>query len=202
MLNALEAARRIGETKIVTAVPAVSLYGQVGAKDLPVKEGQPWSPVGVRGVVARTMIDLLGVYRTEHEVEFTVLALANVYGPRQRPDGGVVAAFADALAHRRAPEFHGDGRQTRDFLYVDDAVDAFVRAADRGGGLVVNVGTGSATSIRDLWSLMAAPDSPQPNMPLAGWATWTGSASLPTRARIHLAWAPWTPLANGVRLLH
>ena len=64
-----------------------------------------------------------------------------------------MGAFAQALGERITPMIYGDGRQTRDFLYVDDAVDALVRAALKGGGLVVNVGTGVATSIRDLWAI-------------------------------------------------
>ena len=57
---------------------------------------------------------------------------------------------------------HGDGRQTRDFVYIDDVVDALVRAAHEGSGLVVNVGTGVGTSVRDLWDLMAGPSGRPP----------------------------------------
>jgi UDP-glucose 4-epimerase len=195
----LEAARRVHATKVVTALPAVRLYGNVAAKDQPVKEGQPWSPVGLRGVMARAVADLLDVYRADHDVEFTALALSNVYGPRQRPDGGVVAAFAAAVANATAPVIHGDGRQTRDFLYVDDAIDAFVRAADRGGGLVVNVGSGKATAIRELWAVMAGPDSRAPEFAPRRVGDVNRFCLSPTRARIHLAWSPWTELATGVR---
>jgi UDP-glucose 4-epimerase len=197
----LEAARATGATKVVVAVPATALYGRVAPKDQPVKEGHAWSPVGVRGVLARTVVDLLGVYRTEHEVEHTVLALGTVYGPRQRPGCGVVATFADAAAAGRAPTIDGDGRQTRDFVYVDDAVEALSRAAGRGGGLVVNVGTGTATPIRDLWAMIAGPDglppvhAPEPDGEIGRLAL------SPARARIQLAWAPWTDLATGLAAL-
>ena len=79
-----------------------------------------------------------------------MLALASVYGPRQRPDGGVVAAFRPRST-ANTPPLHGDGRQTRDFVFIDDVVDALVRAAERGGGLVINVGTGVQTTVRELW---------------------------------------------------
>lgn len=198
-LAVLEAARQSGITKVVVALSAVALYGDVAGRDLPVKESQPWAPMGVHGVLTRAVADLLTVYREQHSVEFTALAMANVYGPRQRPDGGVVAAFAQALRDGVSPLLQGDGRQTRDFLYIDDAVDAFVRAASKGSGLVVNVGTGVATSIRDLWALMAGPDgrspAPSPRRP----DDVVRSAVSPTRARIHLAWAPWTDLAVGLR---
>ncbi len=198
-LAVLEAARALGEVKIVMALSAVTLYGDVPSKDQPVKESQPWSPVGVHGVVTRMVAELLTVYREEHAVEFTALALTNVYGPRQRPEAGVVAAFDRALREGITPMLHGDGRQTRDFLYIDDAVDALVRAAVKGSGLIVNVGSGVATSIRDLWTLMAGPDGRQPAPSPRRQHDISRFAIAPTRARIHLAWAPWTELGIGLR---
>ena len=198
-LAVLEAARALGEVKIVMALSAVTLYGDVPSKDQPVKESQPWSPVGVHGVVTRMVAELLTVYREEHAVEFTALALSNVYGPRQRPEAGVVAAFDRALREGITPMLHGDGRQTRDFLYIDDAVDALVRAAVKGSGLIVNVGSGVATSIRDLWTLMAGPDGRQPAPSPRRQHDISRFAIAPTRARIHLAWAPWTELGIGLR---
>jgi UDP-glucose 4-epimerase len=198
-LAVLEAARTLGQVKVVVALSAVTLYGDVPARDQPVKESQPWNPVGVRGVITRCVAELLTVYREEHAVEFTALALSNVYGPRQRPDAGVVGAFAHALREGVTPMVHGDGRQTRDFLYIDDAVDALVRAALKGSGLVVNVGSGVATSIRDLWSLMAGPDGRAPAPSPRRQHDVSRFVLSPTRARIHLAWAPWTDLAVGLR---
>ena len=198
-LAVLEAARALGEVKVVMALSAVTLYGDVASKDQPVKESQPWSPVGVHGVVTRTLAELLTVYREEHAVEFTALALTNVYGPRQRPEAGVVAAFDRALREGITPMLHGDGRQTRDFLYIDDAVDALVRAATKGSGLIVNIGSGVATSIRDLWTVMAGPDGRQPAPTPRRQHHISRFAVAPTRARIHLAWAPWTELGIGLR---
>ncbi|MGB8860444.1 MAG: NAD-dependent epimerase/dehydratase family protein [Ilumatobacteraceae bacterium] len=198
-LAVLEAARALGQVKLVVALSAVSLYGDVPAKEQPVKESQPWSPVGVHGVITRSVAELLSVYREEHAVEFTALALSNVYGPRQRPEAGVVGAFAHALREGITPMVHGDGRQTRDFVYIDDAVDALVRAALKGSGLVVNVGTGVATSIRDLWAMMAGPDGRQPAPSPRRERDVSRFVLSPTRARIHLAWAPWTDLAVGLR---
>jgi UDP-glucose 4-epimerase len=195
---ALEAARRHEVGKVVVALPATSLYGHPGARELPLKEGV-LSPRGVRGVIARAIVDLLEVYRERFAVEFTALAMGSVYGPRQRADGGVVAAFkARALAGEPAT-IHGDGRQTRDFVFVDDAVDALVRAGHRGSGLVINVGTGVQTSIRDLWAALggrvAASTAPARPDDVARFAL------SPVRARIHLSWSPWTTLDAGLRQL-
>jgi UDP-glucose 4-epimerase len=201
VLAVLEAARLQG-AKVVTVVGAASLYGDVPLRELPIKEGRALEPVGLAGIVSKTAVDLLNLYRQEHAVEFTALAMSTVYGPRQRPDGGVVAAFAHALHAGASAEITGDGRQTRDFLYVDDAVDALVRAATRGGGLVVNVGTGISTSIRDLWSMMAGPGAAEPKFVPRPASEIMRSALSPTRARIHLAWAPWTDLPIGLRSLN
>lgn len=206
LFGVLEAARALGagegaSPKVVVALSAVALYGDVGPKDQPIKENQSWNPVGVRGVLTRAIADLLLAYREEHAVEFTALALANLYGARQRANGGVAGAFAHALAERVTPMIAGDGRQSRDFLYIDDAVDALVRAATKGGGLVVNVGTGVATSIRDLWLLMAGPDGANPAVAPRRTDDVTRFALSPTRARIHLAWAPWTELSVGLRTM-
>ncbi len=200
VLAVLEAARHHGVTKVVVALPASSLYGEVPTRELPVKEGRPFEPVGVRGVLARTVTDLLAVYRDEHAVEYTALAMTSVYGPRQRAADGVVAAFATALAHGGPFVIFGDGRQTRDLLFVDDAVDALVRASKRGGGLIVNVGTGVQTSVRDLAALVGADlssDSSVVHQPRRH-GDLTRVALSPTRARIHLQWSPWTDLASGL----
>ena len=105
----------------------------------------PHRPLSPYGVSKKAVIDYLVAYRELHALEFSALALANVYGPRQDPHGeaGVVAIFARDLVDGTEVTIFGDGEQTRDFVYVDDVVDAFVRGASRGGGLVCNVGTGA-----------------------------------------------------------
>ena len=99
------------------------------------------------------------------------------------------------------PTIHGDGRQTRDFVYIDDVVDALVRAVERGGGLVINVGTGVQTTVRELWErigessqLLAVTGPSRPNDVVR-------FAVSPVRARIHLAWSPWTTLDEGLARL-
>ena len=95
------------------------------------------------------------------------------------------------------PCLDGGGRQTRDLIYVDDVVDALVKAADHGGGLVVNIGTGEQTTIRALWATIA-PDGPEPKVGPTRADELVRFAVSPVRARIHLAWAPWTPVADGL----
>jgi len=199
-LQLLDAVRINRVPKIVVALPASALYGRPANRDLPVKEVD-LVPRGQRGVVGRATVDLLNLHREHDGVEFTALALANVYGPRQRPDGGVVAAFAAAAAEGLAPTIFGDGRQTRDFLFVDDAVDALVRAGRKGSGLVVNIGTGEQTPVRELWTLLRRDGSPDPVTVAASPDELPRFAVSPVRARIHLGWSPWTSLQEGLRQL-
>jgi nucleoside-diphosphate-sugar epimerase len=120
--------------------------------------------VSPSGVSKKAAGDYLHYYREVRGLEYTELALANVYGPRQSPAGeaGVVASFAAQMLAGRRPNIYGDGTATRDFLYVDDAVDAFVRATERGGGLLMNIGTGTETSVRDLYDAIARLQLPGP----------------------------------------
>ena len=200
-VNVVEGARVAGVRKVVAAVSG-AMYGEVAPRLLPAKESQALAPTSPYGVSSRVAVDYLGVYRRLHGLEFTALALANVYGPRQSPhtEGGVVATFARRLLAGEPCTVYGDGEQTRDYLFVDDAVDALVRAAERGDGLVVNVGTGVETSVNDLYALMAAVAGV--SRPPEGAAARPGevarSALDPTRAAIQLGWRPWTGLDEGV----
>ncbi|MGI9120735.1 MAG: NAD-dependent epimerase/dehydratase family protein [Acidimicrobiales bacterium] len=201
-LNVLEGARAAGSRKVVFASSGGTIYGDPDPSDLPVTEAHPQQPVSPYGVAKKAVGDYLYAYRVLHDVEFTALALANVYGPRQDPHGeaGVVAIFAGRLLAGEACTIFGDGRQTRDFVYVDDVVDAFVRAAERGSGVLCNIGTATETSVLRLYQVMATA-ARKPEVPAAFAPARPGelarSALDPTRARLHLGWTPWTTLEQG-----
>jgi UDP-glucose 4-epimerase len=197
-MSLLDGVRANGIAKVVVALPATALYGNPATRDLPLKE-QPLEPRGVRGVIARATVDLLMTHREIDAIEFTVLALGTVYGPRQRADGGVVAAFVSAAAAGRPPTITGDGRQTRDLVFVDDVVDALVRAGTRGSGLVVNIGTGEQTSVRELWNLVSGAAGAEPLKAPARPDELPRFSLSAVRARIHLGWSPWTSVADGLR---
>jgi UDP-glucose 4-epimerase len=201
-LNVLEAARAARVRKIVFAASGTTLYGALEPADLPIAEHAPHGPRSPHGVAKKAAIDYLVAYRELHGLEFTALALANVYGPRQDPHGecGVVAIFAGNLVSGQTCKITGDGKQTRDFVFVDDVVDAFARAAKRGGGLVLNIGTAKETSVNQLYEEMAAsagvtaPAKHGPERP----GDIRRSALDPDRAAIHLGWKPWTTLPEGL----
>ncbi|HZA00425.1 MAG TPA: GDP-mannose 4,6-dehydratase [Acidimicrobiales bacterium] len=201
-INVLEGARVAGSRKIVFASSGGAIYGEPAPDELPCKESHPQLPGSPYGVSKKVAFDYLNVYRELHGIEFTALALANVYGPRQDPHGeaGVVAIFADRLLADEACTIYGDGEQTRDYVYADDAVDAFVRAMSKGGGLLLNVGTGIETSVNQLYATMAGAagvDRPAAYAPLRAGEVLR-SALDPGRTAIHLGWKPWTGLSEGI----
>jgi UDP-glucose 4-epimerase len=192
----LEACAAHHVAKVVTIVPAAAVYGVPSPKELPLKE-RPFEPRSVEGVVASAMLALLEVYRSRHDLEFTCLVAPTIYGSRQRADGGEVAALVAAHRAGVAPAVAGDLRDTRDLVHVDDVVDALERSGHRGGGLVINVGTGVQTSLLDLWRAIAGRDAAPPSMS-AGSTEPPRLALSPARARIHLQWSAWTALADGL----
>jgi UDP-glucose 4-epimerase len=201
-LRVLEGARAAGSARVVFAASGGTLYGDVDATDLPVRESHPQRPLSPYGVSKKSGIDYLTAYRELHAVEYCALALANVYGPRQDPHGeaGVVAIFANRLLAGEAVTVYGDGEQTRDFVFVDDVVDAFVRAMSRGGGLVLNIGTGRQVSVNHLAAVMSerAASDLAPSYAEARPGELRANALDPERAGIHLNWRPWTELQQGV----
>jgi UDP-glucose 4-epimerase len=199
-LNVCEAAVAAGVSKVLFAASGGTLYGTTD--ELPVREGQPQVPESPYGVAKKAAGDYLNYYRTIRGLEYSALAMANVYGPRQNPHGeaGVVSIFAGKLLSHERPVIYGDGSQTRDFVYVDDVVDAFVRAVDKGGGLLMNIGTGVETSVQQLFDVMAKltgfKQDARYDPPRAG--ELARSALDPSRAGIHLGWQPWTTVEEGV----
>lgn len=200
-LNVLQGAVAARARKVVFASSGGTIYGTPA--ELPVKEGHPQHPISPYGVAKKAVGDYLRYYREAHGLEYSALALANVYGPRQDPDGeaGVVAIFARWLLAGERPTIHGDGEQTRDFVFVDDVVDAFVRATGKADGLLVNIGTGEETSVQRVYDTMAGVlgfAEPARYGP-ARQGDVRRSALDPGRAEIHLGWKPFTPLEDGLR---
>ncbi|HWF15945.1 MAG TPA: NAD-dependent epimerase/dehydratase family protein [Acidimicrobiales bacterium] len=202
-LQILEGARRAETERIVFAASGGTLYGDPAPEELPVRESHPQQPLSPYGVSKKSVIDYLVAYRELHALEFCALALGNVYGPRQDPHGeaGVVAIFAERILRGDPVKVFGDGEQTRDFVFVDDVVDAFVRAATRGGGLVCNIGTGTETSVNQLLSTMAGQAGLEVSPVFAPLRTGELLRSCldVERAAIQLGWRPWTDLADGTR---
>ncbi len=202
-LNVLEGARQAEAERVIFAASGGTLYGEPSPDDLPVRESHPQQPLSPYGVAKKSVIDYLTAYRELHALEFSALALGNVYGPRQDPHGeaGVVAIFAQRILQGEPVTVFGDGEQTRDYVFVDDVVDAFVRAATRGGGLVCNIGTGIETSVNLLLTTMteqSGVEVARVEAPMRPGELLRSSLDI-ERAGIQLGWRPWTDLADGTR---
>jgi len=153
----LEACRKAEVGKVVFTTSGGCIYGEPSRDELPISEtyeGHPHSPYGAS---KRGVEEYLYTYAALYGLRWTSLALANVYGPRQDPSGeaGVVSIFGGRLLEDRPITIFGDGEQTRDFVFVSDVVDAFMRAIEAGDGLRCNIGTGAETSVNELYQLLA-----------------------------------------------
>jgi UDP-glucose 4-epimerase len=197
-----EAARLANVRKIVHTSSGGSIYGT--PRTYPTSETAPADPASpyAAGKVAGEIY--LNTFRHLYGLECSHIAPANVYGPRQDPHGeaGVVAIFAQALLEGKPTKVFGDGSNTRDYVFVDDVVDAFVRASGpRGGGQRFNVGTGVETSDRQLHSAVATaiggPDDPEFHPPRLG--DLRRSCLDIGLAEQVLGWRPHVQLDEGVR---
>jgi UDP-glucose 4-epimerase len=154
-VNVLEAAARAGVRRVVFASSGGAVYGDTDV--IPTPEGHPCAPGSAYGA-AKLAGEIYGsVFTRLHGVEVVALRYANVYGPRQDPHGeaGVVAIFAERLLEGRDVVINGDGTQTRDYLYVDDVVEANLLAAQLAAPGVYNIGTGRECDVNELFALIA-----------------------------------------------
>ncbi|MFO7783001.1 MAG: NAD-dependent epimerase/dehydratase family protein [Thermodesulfobacteriota bacterium] len=211
-LNLLETAVRQGVSKIIFISSGGAVYGE--AAEYPTTEActpQPLSPYAVAKYASE---HYLGFYRRQYGMDFTVLRYANIYGPRQVPHGeaGVVAIFMNNLLSGRPSVLNHfpddqDG-MVRDYTYVGDVVEANLSALERGGGEVLNIGTGVGTKTAELYRLVfETARSMRPTIPdsldlLEPRAARPGdimrSCLRVERAARVLGWRPGTSLNKGI----
>lgn len=197
-----EAARRAGVRKVVHTSSGGAIYGV--PRTYPTQETEPAEPASPYAASKLAGETYLSSFRHLYGMDCSFIAPSNVYGPRQDPLGeaGVVAIFVKALLAGQPTKVYGDGSNTRDYVYVDDVVDAFVRASgELGGGQRFNVGTGVETTDRALHTAVAravgALDSPEFAPPRLGDLA---RSCLDTRkADAILGWRPQTSLDEGLR---
>ena len=148
-IRVLEAARR-HDTAVVFSSTGGAIYGEC---ERPAREDDPLRPLSPYGTAKLAGEAYLATWARLHGMRNASLRLGNVYGPRQLPslEGGVVAIFLDRIRAGEPTQIFGDGRQTRDFVYVGDVAQALLAAAGRDG--VYNVGTGVETSVVELHAL-------------------------------------------------
>jgi UDP-glucose 4-epimerase len=197
-VSVLEAAREAGAQVVFTSTGG-AIYGECDGPAPEDSKLEPVSPYGIAKLCAEQY--LLGWNRI-HGTQHVVLRLANVFGPRQAStlEGGVVSIFLERMAHGAPTTIFGDGRQTRDFVFVGDVVDALLAAVGHDGG-IFNIGTGRETSVAELHEAcreVAGSDlEARFEPPRLGDAL--RSVLDVSRAGRELGWRAATPLPDGLR---
>ena len=193
----LEAARR-HRAKIVFASSGGAGYGEC---DGPAPETAPMEPLAPYGTSKLAGEEYLSTYNRLYGSGHVTLRLGNVYGPRQEPHGeaGVVAIFMGLLREGGTPRIYGDGRQTRDYVFVGDVVDATLAALGHDGG-IFNVGTGVETSVLELYAAIRAASGVdrEPEHAEARLGELQRSVLDASLAARELGWRPAHSLAEGL----
>ena len=202
-LNVAEAARAAGGVRIVYASSA-AVYGV--PETLPLDEDSPCRPLSPYGLEKSINDQYAALYRSLYGQSLLGLRYFNVYGPRQdasSPYAGVISRFAACLAADRPMTVFGDGRQTRDFVYVGDVARANVLALRSAYEGIVNVGTGRSVSLLELVDALGRCAGKEPQVefgaPVPG--DIRHSAMRPDRMRDVLGFVPATDLSTGLRYL-
>ena len=151
-LRLIELARSYGVDKFIFASSGGTIYGEPQLN--PCDETHPVNPLSPYALSKHVAEEYLELYHRSYRLNYVILRYGNVFGPRQDPHGeaGVVAIFSLAMLEGKQPNIHGSGEQERDFIYVDDVVDANILAMEDGQG-VYNIGTGQGTSVNRIFEL-------------------------------------------------
>lgn len=150
-LNLLELSRKYRVEKFIYASTGGAVYGE--PEYLPADESHPINPLDPYGASKHFVEHYLYLYSVNYGLRYTALRYPNVYGPRQDPHGeaGVVAIFTGQMLQGGQPVINGSGEQERDFVYVDDIVEANIKAMETGDNQVYNLGWGVGTSVNEIF---------------------------------------------------
>jgi UDP-glucose 4-epimerase len=204
-INVLEAARNAGVGRVVFSSTGGAIYGETDI--LPTPETVEPLPMAAYGQSKYCAERYLGLYDRLYGLSTLALRFGNVYGPRQDPHGeaGVIAIFCGKLLAGAQPRVYGDGRQTRDYIYVADLVQALLAAGASADGGVVNIGTEAETSVLEILDVLRdlhGPDAPEAELAPARTGEIDRSCLDASRAREVLGWNASTPIADGLRLTY
>jgi len=199
-LKVFQNAVKYGVRKVIFASSGGAVYGE--PQLLPVSEDHPTRPTSPYGINKAIGDEYLRYFRDSWGLEYVSLRYANVYGPRQDGNGeaGVVGIFSQKMLNGDQPVINGNGRQTRDFIYVDDIVEANVAALTKTAHGIYNVGTGQETTINELFGILAKLINPAVRE-VHGPAKKGEQQRIALDAdRLHreLEWEPKVPLQDGL----
>ncbi|MEZ5076151.1 MAG: GDP-mannose 4,6-dehydratase [Solirubrobacterales bacterium] len=203
--NVLEAARAAGTRRTVFVSTGGAIYGEGEGQRLPLTEAAPIAPLSAYGQSKFAAEGYLALYERLYGVSGVALRLGNVYGPRQDPLGeaGVIAIFCGLVRSGGRPTVFGDGRQTRDYVYVGDVVAAALAAAESEAGGAFNVGTGRETTVLELveaLTRLAGSESFEPEFAPPRTGEVQRISIDASRAERDLGWRPRVGLDEGLEL--
>lgn len=195
--NVLQATK-IVKAKQVIFTSSAAVYGK--ARSFPIKETSPTKPISAYGIAKLAGELYCQLFQTSFKV--SVLRLANVYGPGQisSAEGGVVAIFINQLLRNKMPMIFGTGKQTRDFVFVKDIVEAMIKALDSQESLTINLSTNTSISIQNLLKEIAGIMDQSPRFRLGAKKTGDIQTSQLNNslAKTKLNWQPQTSLQEGL----
>lgn len=153
-LNLFQAAVDYGVKKIICASTGGAIYGE--QEIFPADENHPMKPLSPYAISKLAVEKYLYFYKKSYGINHVILRYANVYGPRQNPLGeaGVVSIFCESMLHNKQPVINGDGKQTRDYVFVEDVVNANVRALGLKASETINIGTSVETDVNYLFDFI------------------------------------------------
>jgi UDP-glucose 4-epimerase len=203
--NLLDAMRAAGAPRIVFVSTGGAIYGEGEGKQLPLDESAPIEPFSAYGQSKFAAEGYLALYKRLYGLSGVSLRLGNVYGPRQDPLGeaGVIAIFCGRLRSGERPTVFGDGKQTRDYIYVGDVVAAALAAGESDAKGPINIGSGIETDVLTLAGQLAEIDGnesfdPEFAPPRAGEVQRIALDA--SRAERELGWRATTGVADGLKL--
>ncbi|MFT9487188.1 MAG: NAD-dependent epimerase/dehydratase family protein [Tepidibacillus sp.] len=199
-LHILDLMKKVGSKKIIYSSSA-AIYGN--PVSLPISEDHPIQPVSPYGLSKWIAEQYIMLYHRMYGIDYTILRYANIYGPRQTPEGegGVVSIFVDKLKKGETLTINGDGRHTRDYIYVGDVAKANLAAMTEGSQAIVNISMGKETSLLELIQQLEAAFEKQVEFvhgpEREGDIVY--SCLNPTKAAKALHWQANTSLAEGLK---
>jgi len=200
-LNVLENCKKFRTKKIFFASSGGEIYGQ--ATKIPTSEDYPPKPISPYGIAKLTIEKYLETYYKLFGLPYTALRYGNIYGPRQNPDGeaGVVAIFTKKMLKNKQPFIHGDGRQTKDYIFIKDAIEATILSLKKDFRGVLNIGTGKETSVLKIFYKLkdlTNSDVGEKHVSLPSCSFKKGCLAI-RKAKRELNWRPICSLEDGLK---
>jgi len=182
----------------------ISSAAEIGdPKYFPIDEKHPINPMSPYGVSKHLPIYYLKLFEEKSDFSYTILRLSNVYGPRQTAvgEGGVVAIFSEMLFQNKIPKIFGNGKQTRDFVYVEDVVSAIILAIKSEKSELYHIGSGKETTVNELFSILKESIGTNiiPKYIPKREGDIERSVFSVEKAKKELNWEPKTLLSDGLR---